>query len=557
MTRMISRPSQRSVASNPWAVLATVISGQFMLLVDVSIVNVAIPSIQQQLSASSGEIELIAAGYQLAFACVLITAGRLGDIYGRRRLFLAGMVGFTLSSAACGAAPTAGVLIVARVLQGFLGGMMFPQVLSVIQVTFPPERRGRALGVFGAVIGVATALGPALGGALIYANVLGMGWRAIFYVNIPIGLVALAAAWRWLPESRAAGSPGLDVPGVALVTLGLFMLVYPLTEGRAQGWPTYMFIVLGCAIAVLGIFAVYERRKTRLGASPLMPTTLFGDRAFRTGLLLVFVFVLGLPAFFFTLTIFLQNGFGYSALKAGLVQFTFAIGSGTASYFSDRLTRRIGKRVLNVGSFVVACGMSGLLLAIRAMGTDLSPWALAPLLIVAGAGLGTFIAPVINIVLSNVHSSRAGAASGVLTTVQRVAGAVSIALVGALFFGLLSAHAGAAARTVDTDLTQRLQAAGVSRPVTQRVVEDFHRCFTARAGSGNPQQPAAGCRGVAGERLSPAQVREVKKAVRGFAAPTARKDLFSYAFQHALMYEVAVALLAFVLVFALPGRSRR
>lgn len=548
---------QRMRATNPWVVLATVISGQFMLLVDVSIVNVAIPSIQERLHASSGEIELIAAAYQLAFACVLITAGRLGDIYGRRRLFLAGMVGFTLTSAACGAAPNAETLVVARILQGFLGGLMFPQVLSVIQVTFPPERRGRALGVFGAVIGVATALGPLLGGALIYANILGLGWRTIFLVNVPIGVAALLTAWRWLPESRSTGASGLDVPGAALVTAGLFMLVYPLTEGRAQGWPPYMVVLAGCSIVVLAAFVYYEMWKTRRDTSPLMPTTLFADGGFRIGLLLVFVFVLGLPAFFFTFTLFLQIGFGYTPLEAGLVQFTFAVGSGTASYFSDRVTRRIGQRVLSLGSFIVACGMAGLLLAIRAMGTDLDPWVLAPLLILAGAGLGLFIAPVINIVLSNVHSARAGAASGVLTTVQRVSGAVSIAIVGALFFGLLSVHAREAAATVDARLAGRLQAAGVPQSAVERVVDGFHECFTARAHSGNPQGTPPACRRIEASTLSPQTRREVRQAITRHAAPEARRRLYSYAFQRALMYEIVVALAAFALVFLLPSRARK
>lgn len=551
-----SRSRRRSPATNPWAVLATVISGQFMLLVDVSIVNVAIPSIQRKLNASSGEIELIAAGYLLAFACVLITAGRLGDRYGRRRIFLVGMAGFTLTSAACGLAPTAEALILARVLQGFLGGMMFPQVLSVIQVTFPPEQRGRAFGVFGAVIGVATAMGPLLGGALISADVLGSGWRAIFLVNVPVGVVALLAARRWLPESRAPGSPGLDLPGVALVTAGLFGLVYPITEGRAQGWPAYMLVLAGCSIVILVVFACYEMWQTRRDASPLVPTSLFADGGFRTGLILVFVFVLGLPAFFFSFTLFLQTGFGYSPLEAGAVQFTFAVGSGTASYFSDHVTRRIGTRVLSVGSAVVALGMAGLLIAIRVMGTDLNPWVLAPLLIVAGAGLGVFIAPVINIVLSRVHSARAGAASGVLATVQRVSGAASVAIVGALFFGLLSAHAGEAARTVEPALRGRLQAAGVPGPATERIVASFHRCFAARAGSGAAPETSPSCR-PSTSALPARTLRAAGRVIEDYAAPKARKRLFSYAFQRALMYEIAVAVLAFGLVFLLPARSGR
>lgn len=555
----MTRTAGRRPASNPWVVLAVVITGAFMLLVDVSIVNVAIPSIQRTLNASTGAIELIVAGYQLAFACVLITAGRLGDIRGRRRMFLVGMAGFTLTSVAAGAAPNVQVLVIARVLQGFLGGLMFPQVLSVIQVSFSAERRGRAFGVFGAVIGVATAIGPLLGGVLIHVDLFGLGWRLIFLVNVPIGAAAMFAAWRLLPESRAPGAPRLDLSGVALVTVGLFMLVYPLTEGRSLGWPAYLLALLPASLIVLGLFFVYERWKTRRDASPLVPTTLFGDRAFSAGLALVFCFVMGLPAFFFTFTLFLQNGFGYSALQAGLVQSFFAVGSGTASFNSDKLTRRIGKRVLNVGSFVVACGMAGLLLAIRAMGVDMNVWLLGPILLVAGAGLGTFIAPMINIVLSNVRSAAAGSASGVLTTVQRVAGAMGVAVVGVLFFGLLSAHAPQAASSVEPGLSHRLRAAGLPGPAVERVVGGFHRCFVDRVesggGAGGQSQPPS-CRRARGQarQLRPATARKVQLAVRDYAAPTALRRTFSYAFERALLYEIGVFGLAFFLVFLLPGR---
>lgn len=427
----------RAPTDNPWAVLAIAIAGAFMLLVDVSIVNVAIPSIKRALNATTGQIQLISAGYQLAFACVLITAGRLGDIYGRRRLFLGGMAGFIVASVVAGAAPSAWVLVIARVFQGFLGGLMFPQVLSLIQVTFSPAQRGKAFGVFGAAIGVATALGPLLGGLLIFADIAGLSWRAVFLVNVPIGMAAFFAAWRWLPVSRSEERPRLDMPGVALITASLFLLIYPITIGRTQGWPTYMIALLGLSVVIFAVFAMLQRRKTRRAESPLVPTTLFADRAFCVGLVLIFVFVMGLPAFFFTLSIFLQAGFGYSALTAGLVQLAFAVGSGTASWYSDRLARRLDIRVLNLGSGIVILGMVGLLLAVHVMGADLNPWLLTPLLLLAGAGLGTFIAPVINIVLLRVQADSAGAASGVFTTAQRVGGAVGVAAVGMVFFGSL------------------------------------------------------------------------------------------------------------------------
>lgn len=425
---------------NPWVVLAIVVTATFMQLVDVSIVNVAIPSIRRELSASYAEVQLVLVLYQLAFASTLITAGRLGDLYGRRRLFLIGMAGFVVSSALCGAAPTAVVLIAARFVQGLFAGAMFPQVLSIIQVTFPREQRGRAFGAVGAVIGVATVVGPLLGGVLIALDIGGSDWRSIFYVNVPVGLVALAGAWWKLGESRAPRAERLDVPGAILITLGVGLLVFPLTVGRELGWPVWVAALLLAAAALLAWFTSYERRRTERDDSPLLRMTLFDDRAFTVGLVVTLVFFLGVPAFFFSLSLYLQVGLGFSALASGLTTFPFAVGSGVASALSDRVTRRLGTGVLAVGASVLVGGMLTLLGVVHAVGPELQSWQVWPVLIVAGTGLGLFVAPLTNVVLAGIRSAGAGSASGVFATAQRVGGALGVAAIG-IVLALPSARA--------------------------------------------------------------------------------------------------------------------
>lgn len=539
-------------ADRPGVVLAIVLSATFMQLVDISIVNTAIPSIQRDLGASYAAIQLIVVVYQLAFACTLITAARLGDIYGRRRLFLIGMVGFTLASAVCGAAPTATTLVLARVLQGFMSGLMFPQVLAVIQVTFPPRERGRAFGILGAVIGLATILGPLLGGLLIQLNLGGLDWRTIFYVNVPIGIAAAGTAFRFLAESRAPHADRLDLPGVALVTTGLLLLVYPLAEGRDRGWPAWLLAMLALSVPVLVAFAAYELRKTRRADSPLVWMDLFQDRAFRTGLLLSLVFFLGLTPFFFTFSLYLQIGMGYTALGAGLTGFCFAVGSGIASSRSDQVARRLGNDVLKVGCFVLAVGMALLLLTVHLAGIHPHGYQFIPALLVSGAGLGLFIAPVTNIILAGIHSRAAGSASGVLSTAQQIGGAMGVALVGVIFFTLIGVNAAGSSAKVTPELRRELAALRLPGPAVDGVVAGFSRCFDDRAHEKDPSTQPTSCRRVAAAGVPAAANRRIGSLLQDRTAPRALAETFSASFQQVLIYEIAIFLLAFGVVFALP-----
>lgn len=424
----------------PFAVLAMLLPATFMQLVDISIVNVAIPSVQRDLGATDAQIQLVVAGYQLAFACVLITASRLGDIFGRRRMFLLGMAGFTATSALCGAATTPLILVAGRILQGLMSGTMVPQVISIIQVSFPPAERGKAFGIFGATVGLATIAGPLLGGLLIALDPAGLDWRSVFYVNVPIGLAALVAAARGLPESRAPEARRLDLVGAVLVTAGLFMLVFPLTEGREQGWPDWMIAMLGGSAAALILFFALQQRKTRLGRSPLVYTTLFRDRVFRRGILLASLVASTIPSFFLVFSLYLQIGFRFTPLHSGLTTLPFSIGSAMASLNSNRLVKRFGLRPLQLGCLLLALSLLALRQVVGAIGPAMTSWHLVGILFVCGIGLGLIMAPMTTAILSSIQSREVGSASGVLSTGQQVGGALGVSAIGFLFFASLSPH---------------------------------------------------------------------------------------------------------------------
>jgi EmrB/QacA subfamily drug resistance transporter len=531
-----------------WAALAVVLAAGFMQLVDISIVNVAIPSIQRDLDATYSQIQWVLAGYQLAFAVMLITGGRLGDIYGRKRLFMIGMSGFTLASALCGLAQSPEMLIGSRVLQGLFGAIMFPQILSVIQVTFPPKERAGAFGMFGATIGLATIMGPLVGGLLIEADLFGLQWRPIFLVNVPIGILALAAAARYLIESRAPRALRLDPIGVAIVTAGLLLLVYPLVQGRDLDWPLWTFLSMAAAVPVLVAFAVYERHKKRLDGSPLIDLDLFRQRSFVPGLAVAGIFFMGIPAFFLIFSLWLQIGLGFSALHAGVTGVPFAVGSALASAASVRLAPALGRRVLSAGSLLLVAGMAGLIWTVDHYGGAVHSWQLIPALLVCGLGLGLVIAPLVNVVLAGIRGQDAGAASGVLSTVQQVGGAVGVALIGVIFFGLLGSQAAAVADDVIPGLQRDLQAAGLPPAVTQQLAAGFRTCFEDRANAKDPSAVPASCARAQAQGQSQPQLAQVV----GAAADDARRQSFSQAFQRSLLFEIGVFLASFLLVFLLP-----
>jgi len=449
------RPAGRPGPASPgpaglpgWGPLLVVLAGTFMALLDFFIVNVALPSIQSGLHASRAAVQLIIAGYGLTFATGMITGGRLGDLYGRRRMFMAGLALFTLTSAACGLAPSAGLLIGARVLQGAAGALMTPQVLAIIGVVYAGPRRDRAFAAYGLAMGFAGVLGQLLGGAIITASVGGSGWRGIFLINVPVGLIALVLARRVIPEfagHEVRGSTGrLDLAGTALATAGLAAVVAPLIEGQQYGWPAWTWASLAAAPVLLGGFAVHQRRRAAAGRSPLVDLALFRSRSFSAGSLAALAFGLVPPSFFFVLALFLQDGLDLTPLLSGEVFAAVGAGYFAAMMLATGLARRLGRQVLALGAAVVAGG--ALLLAAADGGASWAP--LLPGLAVIGFGIGLVLVPLSATVLAGVDPGHAGAAAGVLATAQQVGGAVGVALVGVMFYRSLGAGAFSHAMTV-------------------------------------------------------------------------------------------------------------
>jgi EmrB/QacA subfamily drug resistance transporter len=530
---------QEELDPRRWIALLSVLTASFMVLLDISIVNVAIPAIRANLAASNADIQYVVAGYGLAYALMLITGGRLGDIYGRKRLFMIGMGGFVVASLLCGVAQTAFMLDISRVLQGLLAALMFPQVLSVIQVTFPGHERARAFGILGAVIGIATVTGPLVGGIIIRDDITGSAWRWIFLVNLPVGIVSLLAAARVLRESRAPRATQLDLPGVGIAGVGLFCIVFPLVQGQSLGWPGWTLALLGVSPIVLACFVLYER-SLRADQFPLVQLSLFRIRSFTVGSLISASFLAGIPAFFFTLSLTLQVGLAFSALHAGLTVIPWSICAAVASAMSARIAPKLGKWTITAGSGVLALGCLGVILTLHIAGTGVSSFALLPSFAVSGLGMGTVIAPLLTVILAGVPPRDAGSASGVLATFQQIGGAIGVAVVGVIFFGLLSSQSSNATSAVTPALRQQLAAARLPGPAVDASVQRFTRCFHERAGSNDPTQPIPGCRFPSASTGDPAATAFSRAAsgalARDFVASLER-TLF---FNAALWFLVAV-----------------
>ena len=412
---------------NPWLVLVFLSLGFFMILLDTTIVNIAIPSMISGLHSSLDQILWVLNAYLLVYAVLLITCGRLGDLVGPRRLFIIGLVVFTVASALCGLAQDGGQLIAARILQGIGGAILTPQTLSIITTIFPSERRGAAFGIWGAVAGVAAITGPTLGGFLVsYVD-----WRWIFYVNVPVGLIALGGALFVVPDLRPGRRHRLDLVGVALASVGLFLIVFGLVEGQRYDWGaiwgaiTIPEMIVAGAVLLL-VFVAFERYQ----AEPLLPLTLFGNRNFSIAIWVSAVVAFGMLGFFIPVTIFLQSVLGFSALKAGLTFVPMSILSMLVAPWAGRLSDRLGgKYILLAGLTFFAAGMGLVVYLISLSATQATFWGPAAL---AGIGMGMTFAPLTTVAMRNVSPQMAGAASGVLNTVRQLGGAVGSAVIGAV-----------------------------------------------------------------------------------------------------------------------------
>ncbi|MFF7248478.1 MFS transporter [Embleya sp. NPDC008237] len=427
-----------------WKALAVCLIAGFITLLDVSIVNVALPSIREGLGASESEIQWVLSGYALTFGLVLVPAGRIGDARGRRMMFMTGLALFTGASALCGAAQTSLWLVLARLLQGIAGGILTPQVSALIQQMFSGRERGRAFGMFGTVIGISTAVGPLLGGLIIKAFGADEGWRWVFYVNLPIGIVALVLARRLLPgpdhENRAC-LRDLDPIGVLLLGSGVLLLLLPLVEARQWEGPA-KWLLVPIAAAFFGAFVWWEIRQGRRGRMPVVDLALFKVRSYTLGLLVMLFYFAGFTSIFFVFTLYLQSGLGYSALLAGLAITPFALGSAVGASIGGRLVNRFGHALVTGGLLMVVVGLVGAIVAVDEVPGHRVGWAMVAPLVCAGLGSGLVISPNQTLTLAEVPPVQGGAAGGVLQTGQRIGSAMGIAAVGSVFFSRLAADQG-------------------------------------------------------------------------------------------------------------------
>ena len=449
-----------------------------MTFLDFFIVNVALPAVQTDLHADAAAVSLVVAGYGLTFAAGMITGGRLGDLYGRRRMFAIGLILFTLTSAACGLAPDASALVIARVLQGAAGAIVTPQVLAILGTVYAGSRRATAFAAYGFAMGIAGVLGQLFGGILIDADVFGLGWRAIFLINVPVGIATLAFAGA-IPESRGQ-RVRLDLRGVVLVVAAVAALVLPLVEGREHGWPVWTWVSFALVPVLAAATMAHLRTGLRHGRPMLVDLALFRAPGFALGSLTAMTFALVPPAFFFVLALYLQQGRGFSAVFSGTVFASVGAGYFLALIVAAPLAARLGKQVLAAGSVAVAVGCAVLADAAGAA----SSLDLLPGLALVGFGIGLVLVPVSSVALQHVPAAEAGSAAGVFATAQQVGGATGVAVIGVIFFDVLGpgrfVHAFtvslwvvAALCVLSAVLVQRLPAASAARnPATSSGTEE-------------------------------------------------------------------------------------
>ncbi len=430
-------------ALNPkrWLILIVLLAVECMDVLDGTIVNVAAPSIRGELGASASALQWIVGGYALTYALGLIPAARMGDIKGRRLMFIIGSAGFTVLSVVCAAAPTSGTLIVARLLQGCFAAIMVPQALGIIRDVFPNAELPKVFGLFGPVIGLGAVLGPVLGGLLIEADLWGTGWRLVFLINVPLGIVAVAGALRLMPESRASDAPTLDVVGAILVALASGLLIYPLIQGQQAGWPAWTFAMLAVGTALFVVFGFHQRARDRRGVSPLITTSLFVKQAFTSGVATVWLFFAGMIGVLLCTTLYLQIGAGFSALHAGLTIAPWSLGTAIGAVVGSAvLVPRIGRTTLHIGYAIMLVATVATIAIVEHHGNGITTLELLAPTLVLGIGLGMCIAPMFAFILAGVEEVETGSASGVLNALQQFGSATGVAVLGTVFFSALPHH---------------------------------------------------------------------------------------------------------------------
>jgi EmrB/QacA subfamily drug resistance transporter len=427
-----------NAARNPlrWFVFAVVIAANIMDLMDATIVNVAGPSIRAALGGSAATLQWLPAGYTLAFAVFLITGARLGDMFGRRRLFLIGSAGFTVMSAACAIAPSPGVLIAFRVLQGSFGALMIPQGFGMLKEVFDEDEMTKVFGAFGPMMGLSILAAPILAGALVEANLWGIGWRLVFLINVPIGVAAFAGAVRVLPRTVAHPGIRLDFGGMALIGVALSAIIFPLIQGRADGWPAWTFVSLAAGAVSLGAFMLWERHRR---SDPLIEPKLLANHSYTSGILVALAFFGAFGGLLLCVSLFAQLGEHFSPIHAGLTLMAMVLGMIAGMGAGFALVGRLGRHLLHVGVVIVVAGTVVLALTVTGAHT-VSTLDLAPGLFLIGLGAGSSIGQLFDFILAGVGMDEVGSASGVLEAVQQLSSALGVAVLGTIFFSAFNEH---------------------------------------------------------------------------------------------------------------------
>jgi EmrB/QacA subfamily drug resistance transporter len=425
--------------NHKWLGLFAILAATIMNLLDSTVVTVAAPAIRADLGGSYASLQWIAASYTLALAVGLLTGGRLGDMFGRKRMLMIGVVGFVIASLACAAAWSPEALIGARVLQGLFGAVMIPQGFGLIRDLFPPQEIGKAFGAFGPVIGLSTILGPIVAGVLVDADLFGTGWRAVFAINLPIGAFAVLAGCKALPAgvNSAGRIVRLDGGGAVLAGAGMLMLVFPLVQGRDLDWPAWIFALLAASVAVLAVFVVTQVRRKRAGRTPLVELSVFAKRSYSTGVLFVIVFFGAVVGLSLAIGMFLQLGMGFSPVKASLTMATWAVGAFLGTGFAAGTMAKLGRRVLHLGLAIIAGALTWLYAVFAHNGVGVDAGDLAWPLLVYGFGMGMIFVPLFDIIMGEIGDHEVGSASGILESIQQLGASLGVAVLGTVFFGTI------------------------------------------------------------------------------------------------------------------------
>ncbi|MEY9876221.1 EmrB/QacA subfamily drug resistance transporter [Streptacidiphilus sp. MAP12-33] len=553
-TLEVTPPGAQESELNPkrWIALAVILVAAFMDMLDSTILNVTVPSIRTDLHAGYAAIQWVTAGYQLSFALLLIVGGRLGDIYGRKKVFQIGVAGFTLASLAAACATDPGLLIAARLAQGGFAAIMVPQVLAIIHVSFPPQERAKAFGMFGTVAGLAALTGLSLGGLLVQWNLFGLDWRLVFLINVPVGIGGLIIGRNSISESKAPVALRLDLVGTVLAALAVFLLIFPLVQGRDLGWPVWGYVMMALTPVAAFLLVRNQQARTRKDGSPLIVLSLFRLRSFSAALSVQLAFNIGVGIFFLSWSLYMQVGLGWTPIHAGLTSLPFCVTTFITSALSYAvLAAKMGRKLLQLGAVLVIAGIGSYIWAANHWGQQITTWEMLVPLALFGLGFGMVMSPIPDLATSEAPMKDAGSASGLVNTNQQLGFAIGTALVSVVFFGALGGHITHTANDAVPQLRKDLAAVSVSDTGADHIVAYYQQCSADTAKEKDWNSTPASCAQVPAELSGNPQAQQVLAAASKHGTAVSFADTF----EGSLKWFLGGMLLTLLLTFALPRKN--